>query len=699
MMSDRLAKPLYDYQRDALDRVHAEFGKGNHGVVLSATMGAGKTVMAADVMAEAREAGKRCWFVVDTTNLAHQTMERFAEYGLSSGLLQAANDRDVSEPILVCSLQTLERRDYARIGGKLECDDQCVKSCDGKVCNALYNEEFDLNRAWLPDLLVVDECHRAWRYWRRVGRAVVANGGRQLGLSGTPYAPFMSRQFDALVNAKTMERLTNEDQVLVPFRMWQAREAVYDMRTAAGKPISPKRGGQPVDFTNTQIDNALNVKVLGDIPRDWWDLTADLREEIGAPPKTLIIVPRVEVGEQLVPMFRERVGVEAAVVSHKDGTEGTPETQKTLARFDDGAVPVLISCAKLTQGFDRPSLRVLMIARPSNDPIPFLQAFGRPLRRDRSDPTKTEARIYDLAGNVDRLGDALNAHYFDGPIGFATHKPSEEGKGEAGPRVCPACDYALMGYPEECPECGLDLTKVVVIEEADASFVEVPFGLEVDEREQWKSEYGIDDELLDKVLFDHEWLFRTVLAHCARELRFSPKQLVYTRALHQFALAGTPKDHIGCRWQGNGACRVSPTTPNCAVKPDERMAREIFYEHRKLKQERMPDDLLSLITAKGAARMALLAFRTDPNLPLPPTIRCKCCKRFIPVRNMKSKNNKYGLYGTCGQCRADRERANYRRHWCAWCMKCALGTPGAEVFPAAMTATLDGIVCGACKPW
>ena len=171
-MSDRLAKPLYGYQRDALDRVLAEFGNGNRSVVLSATMGAGKTVMAADLMSQFRDEGQRCWFVVDTTNLAHQTMERFAEYGLSSGLLQAANDRDVSEPVLVCSLQTLERRDYARIGKKLECGDQCVKSCDGKVCAALYDEEFDLSRAWLPDLLVVDECHRAWRYWRRVGRAV-----------------------------------------------------------------------------------------------------------------------------------------------------------------------------------------------------------------------------------------------------------------------------------------------------------------------------------------------------------------------------------------------------------------------------------------------------------------------------------------------------------------------------------------------
>ena len=469
------------------------------------------------------------------------------------------------------------------------------------------------------------------------------------------------------------------------------------MRNAAGKAITPTRGGQPVDFTNTQIDNALNVKVLGDIPRDWWDLTSDLREELGAPPKTLIIVPRVEVGEQLVPMFRERVGVEAALVSHKDGTEGTPDTQKTLARFDDGEVPVLISCAKLTQGFDRPSLRVLMIARPSNDPIPFLQAFGRPLRRDLSDPTKTEARIYDLAGNVDRLGDALNAHYFDGPIGFATHKPSD-GKGESGPRVCPGCDFALIGFPEECPECGIDLSKVVVIEEADASFQEVPFGLEVDEREQWKSDYGIDDELLDRILFDHEWLFRTLLAHYARELRFSPKKLIYTRALHQFSLAATPKDHLGCRWRwkGGGACRVSPTTPNCAALPEEKMAMRIFNEHRKLRQGSMPDDLLHLITAKGAARTALLGFRHDPNLPLPPTIRCKCCKRFVPVRHMKSKNNKYGLRGTCDQCISSTR--NYRRHWCAWCRDCVWRMGGGEVFPGAF-GRLDGIICGACKPW
>jgi superfamily II DNA or RNA helicase len=151
--------------------------------VLVAPTGAGKTEMAIKLIDESQKKGRTAWFVVDRVALIDQTSDRFGQYGIDHGIIQADHWlTDLSKPIQVASAQTLARR-------KID---------------------------WLPDLIVIDEAHAVYK--TNVDLVERAAKAKVIGLTATPFTAGMAEHWDGLVNSTTVNQLL-ADGFLTPLKI------------------------------------------------------------------------------------------------------------------------------------------------------------------------------------------------------------------------------------------------------------------------------------------------------------------------------------------------------------------------------------------------------------------------------------------------------------------------------------------------
>lgn len=621
---------LRPYQERMVSDVKAEWELGTQAVALAAPTGAGKTAMACHLMRETVRSGGRAWFVAHLLTLTDQTLKKFREYGVNAGLIQAGNSKNKRRHSLICSVQTLEARDFARLG-ELECGEECMSDCDGKVCASLYMEEFDLGRANLPDLLVLDECHQGYRYARRLARAVVAKGGRVLGLSATPYAEWMSLSYGDLVPGASTKTLI-EGGALVPFTVMKA-EPLY-------REGGLKRRGD--DFTMQSMQSAFEI--VGDMPREW---VAKTKEFYGGPVKTLVAAPTIAIGEKVAQLFNTYLadhadpvyqGLRFEVSSAEDGKGKRPRTAQILKRFDTGTTVGLVSVQKLAIGFDRPEAQCLVLARPFASITPFVQWVGRVLR---TYPGKNTALLLDHAGNFDRLSVGFIKHMSEGPQGFepVPEPGAKKDRNSVEWGLCDECNrpYALSRRVPSvrCPGCraadAMPLDMSVV--KGEMREVQLAFG-DVDGR-TWVLQESNTERLWYEL-------------SCGALLKFdNDYDLALRHALLWFNLLRTPRDHYSCELE---VCRAGETVRRCVVNPPlaPRSGHSLHHRAKAVQNEGQgTHDVKTLLKDALAYRDELLAVPLDER-PDIETIRCARCGRFAPLSEM---SNKARWHDRCTICR------------------------------------------------
>lgn len=174
---------LRPYQDEAVERLRDGIRQGCRRQILVAPTGAGKTLVAMNIIAEAQKKGASAWFIVDRVTLIDQTSTTFADYGIDHGIIQADNIyTDMSKPVQVASAQTLARR----------------------------------KTNWLPDLIVVDEAH--CRYQSTINVIERATNAKVIGLTATPFTDGMAEDWDGLVNITTVNKLL-ADGFLTPLKI------------------------------------------------------------------------------------------------------------------------------------------------------------------------------------------------------------------------------------------------------------------------------------------------------------------------------------------------------------------------------------------------------------------------------------------------------------------------------------------------
>jgi len=389
--------PLRDYQFSALADLHDRFCHGERRILIVAPTGSGKTVLAAHMLARALSRGRRCLFLAHRRELLEQAGTTLARLGVSGSVLVAGSQHYRPDARMqVASIQTLVRR----------------------VVD------------WVPDLVVVDEAHRAVAatYCRVLDRWPSA---WVLGLTATPWrwdGKGLGDVFGSLCVVARPDDLVARGWIVEP-RAWTTFSPnLKGVHRAAG------------EFVQAELEERVLVGV-GDIVRHI------LHPPDGATSsgRTLVYAVSIRHSRLLV----EQLCVAGCCAEHIDGETPIAARAAILTRFAAGTTQIVCNVDVLSEGYDLPSIDTIVLARPTLSSGRYLQMVGRGLR---AVPGKRFCRVLDCGGNLTR-------HWW--PTLDVSDHYSLNGAPTTSNIVhlsalwtCPAC-YAIVrrSLAPPCPEC------------------------------------------------------------------------------------------------------------------------------------------------------------------------------------------------------------------------------------------------------
>ncbi|EAT7031712.1 DEAD/DEAH box helicase [Salmonella enterica] len=392
-------------QERALNMLRRDWKSHNTFMVYAPT-GSGKTGLAAFIVAGFVSRGMRVLFCAPYTILIGQTANRFVEYGLPGdeiGYIWADHPNyDPDRKIQIASADTLIRR--------------------------VFPDNIDL--------LIIDEAHlRKKRILQDIER-LRASGVKVIGLSGTPFSPFLGKYYDRLIKPTTIGELIQRGD-LSKYEFYAPTKP--DLKGVKTK-SSLEYGN---DYNETQLAEIMcGSTLVGDIVQNWLENGRDL--------PTIAFCVNVAHANFLTIQFNQ-AGVNAEVMTADTPTE---ERQTIIHRFETGATKIIVSVGVLVAGFDS-DVRCVIYARPTKSEIRWLQCLGRALR---TAPGKDKALIFDHSGTVHRLGfpDAIEYNELpsknDGMKEAATRQAEE--REEKLPKECPECHFMKPAGVYVCPKCG-----------------------------------------------------------------------------------------------------------------------------------------------------------------------------------------------------------------------------------------------------
>lgn len=438
---------LRPFQVTAHEELRKAVAAGHRCILIMAPTGAGKTVLAFNVVKETNDKGNRAGFLCDRKTLISQTSNSAREVGLGNhGIIQADNPMlDLTRPFQIMSVQTLARR------------------------------------GWPNDLhvVIVDECHTRHDSWinhlakapsscPRCGKAVVTDPGRPnfprcednigcrwrmpvvVGLSATPFTKGLGGIFTHLINAATMDELTREG-FLVPMRVFSCRQP--DMTNAERKADG--------EWTEKAAETA-EMGLIGDVVQEWTRLALGL--------KTIVFGATILHCRELARQFNE-AGFPWGVVC-----ADTPDDERArlFEDFQWGRIIGLCSVEALAKGFDQRDVLCVCDARPLCKSFSTaVQMWGRGLRSCK-EAGKTECLLLDFSGNIIRFAEDFEQIYFNGlaKLDDGAKLDKEVRPAEAKePRACPKCGH--IPFARRCVACGHESAPQNLVEAAPGHMEEV----------------------------------------------------------------------------------------------------------------------------------------------------------------------------------------------------------------------------------
>ncbi len=414
---------LRPYQRECIDGLRAGIRAGHRAQILCAPTGAGKTVVGAHLMREARTKGSRVAFVVDRVNLVDQTSAALDYYEISHGVVQAGHwRRHGYEPIQICSAQTLEKRGF------------------------------------FPELqlLIVDECHAM----RKETIKLIQNRPelRVVGLTATPFTKGIGAVYTNVVNVTTTDKLI-EEGFLVPLKLYAAK--AVDMTGA--KVVAGEWSEREIESRGREI--------IGDIVAEWCDKT---RLHFGGPVKTIVFAATVDHGEELCRQFNA-AGFNFQQISYRDANEERRRELIAEFRKPNSVIDGLVSCEVFTKGFDVPDVLCGVAARPYRKSLSsHIQQMGRVMRPA---PGKSFGLWLDHCGNILRFKADADEVFANGcgalDDGEKDAKARKEPTQKERETIRCQCGYILAAHMRVCPACGRERLRRSLVETVAGVMVEI----------------------------------------------------------------------------------------------------------------------------------------------------------------------------------------------------------------------------------
>lgn len=349
----------YPFQERLLEQIELSRALGHHRNLLVAATGTGKTVMAALDYARLRRRllRARLLFVAHREEILEQSRATFAHVL-----------RDASFGELWVGGRRPERYDHVFAS---------IQSLNAHGVESIPPDHFDV--------VIIDEFHHAAAAsYRRLLNHLEPQ--ELLGLTATPERsdglPVL-HWFGDRIAAELRLWDAIDQQCLVPFAYYGITDEL-DLRDI------PFRRGRGYD------ERALTNVITGS---DIWARYVLKRflDHFGNPPevRALGFCVGVDHARYMARVFREH-GVPAVAVT---GNTPEDERRRALRELERGDVRVVFSVDLFNEGVDVPSVDALLMLRPTESPVLYIQQLGRGLRKA---PDKAICTVLDFVGNHNR---------------------------------------------------------------------------------------------------------------------------------------------------------------------------------------------------------------------------------------------------------------------------------------------------------
>ena len=336
-------------QKQALENLESLRNQGKNKALLVSATGTGKTYLAAFDVQKIKP--KKFIFVVHRENIARQAMQSFRQllgdsykYGMYTG-----NQKDLEADYIFSTIQTLSREQHLR--------------------------QFPADHF---DYVVIDETHRAGAK----SYQEVLNYFKPkflLGMTATPErtdGDDIFKRFDYNIAAEIRLNDALESDMLVTFHYFGVSEIMVDGKLLDEEAsFSQLTSGQRVDHILEQVNfyGCDNGVVRG-----------------------LIFCSRVDEAKQLSSDLNKK-GLKTLALS---GTNSEEERSKAIERLEskDSAqkLDYILTVDIFNEGIDIPSINQIIMLRPTQSAIIFVQQLGRGLRLSDD---KSHLTVIDFIGN------------------------------------------------------------------------------------------------------------------------------------------------------------------------------------------------------------------------------------------------------------------------------------------------------------
>jgi superfamily II DNA or RNA helicase len=419
---------LRPYQAEAVARSRDVLRAGRRCILIVAPTGAGKTVIAAHVIASAVARGRRVLFVAHRRELIDQAFGKLRDAGLREvGVIMAGDRRrNPPAPVQVASIDTLRRR---------------AKPA--------------------ADLVIIDEAHRALaRSYAELREAYPL--ATHLGLTATPYRADgrgLGDAYQALIVVASPATLIADGYLVEP--------RVYTVPAAELPDLSRVRlkGG---DYHPEQLSAAVDRSgLVGSIVEHW--------QRHAGGQRTVAFAASVAHSQHIARSF-VAAGIPA---EHLDGETPTDERAAILRRLETGETRVVANYGVLCEGWDQPSVKIAVLARPTKSPGLYLQQAGRILRPWQA----VGAVILDHAGVVLEHG----LPHDDREFSLDGDKRERAKRTAPSCKTCERCFAIVRSSVAVCPCCGWAWPDAPErdIEEQPGDLVEVRAVTQDEKRATW----------------------------------------------------------------------------------------------------------------------------------------------------------------------------------------------------------------------
>ena len=316
---------LRPYQAKAISMIRESLRTGHTRPMLQLPTGAGKTFIATEVIKAALAKGNRVIFCVPAISLIDQSVSAFQAAGINCiGVIQGDHEMlDRSQPIQVCSIQTLARR----------------KIPDADIC-------------------IIDEAHMRFKSlyeWMATWSKVPF-----IGLSATPWSRGLGLHFDDLLKPVSMRELIEQGQL-------------SDYTAYAG--MSPDLSGVKItggDYNQKQLGEVvLDTTLIADIVPTWLKL--------GENEQTFFFGVDCAHARAAQAEF-EYAGIPCGYI---DAFVTSEERAEIFEQFTNQDIKVICNVGTLVAGVDL-DVRCLILAVPTKSKSRYVQIIGRALRTNHA---------------------------------------------------------------------------------------------------------------------------------------------------------------------------------------------------------------------------------------------------------------------------------------------------------------------------